>query len=84
LQFATPHFLTVPHLVAQSDLIAVVPAGLAARYRKSLALEVCKVPFRMPLFRMRLLWHQHSSTDPAHHWLRSQIQACFLPGALNH
>lgn len=70
----TPHFLTVPFLVAQSDLIAVVPAGLAAQFRKHLPLEVRKVPLLLPPFRMRLLWHEHAEDDPGHAWLRSQLR----------
>ena len=77
LQAATPHFLTVPYVVAESDLIAVVPAGLAARFRKKLPLEVRKSPLRLPPFHMRLLWHEHTAEDPAHDWLRSEILACF-------
>lgn len=77
LQVATPHLLSIPYLVSTSDAIAVVPEGLAARFKKFLTLQLCKVPFRMPLFRMRLLWHQRATADPAHQWLRSQIQASF-------
>jgi DNA-binding transcriptional LysR family regulator len=73
LQATTPHFLIAPYLVAGSDLIAVVPAGLGARFRKILPLEVRKVPLLLPPFRMRLLWHEHATDDPAHQWLRSQI-----------
>lgn len=74
---ATPHFLTVPYVVAESDLIAVVPAGLAARFRKRLPLEVRKSPLRLPPFRMRMLWHEHTAEDPADAWLRSEITECF-------
>jgi DNA-binding transcriptional LysR family regulator len=77
LQAATPHFLTVPYIVAESDLIAVVPAGLAARFRKKLPLDVRKSPLRLPPFHMRLLWHEHTAEDPGHAWLRSQILDCF-------
>jgi hypothetical protein len=35
LQSTSPHFLTVPYAVAESDLIACVPAGLARRFQKS-------------------------------------------------
>ena len=80
LQAATPHFLTVPHIVAESDLIAVVPAGLAARFRKKLPLDVRKSPLRLPPFHMRLLWHEHAANDPAHAWLRAEILACFRVG----
>lgn len=72
---ATPHFLTAGYLVAQSDLLAVVPAGLAAYFRKLVLLAVRPVPLELPLFRMRLLWHQRLSADAAYEWLRPQIAA---------
>ena len=77
LQASTPHFLVAPYLVAASDLIAVVPAGLATRFRATLRLAVRKVPLRMPRFRMRLLWFHDRADDPAHEWLRSEITGCF-------
>lgn len=84
LQAATPHFLTVPYVVAESDLIAVVPAGLAARFRKKLPLEVRKLPLRLPPFHLRLLWHEHTAEDPAHEWLRSEIIHCFRAVSRTH
>lgn len=70
---ATPQFLTLPFIVAQSDLIAVVPTRLAAYFRKTLPLEIRKVPLLLPTFRVRLLWHEHAEDDPAHKWLRAEI-----------
>jgi len=81
LQAATPHFLTVPFLVAKSDLIAVVPAGLAGQFRKVLPLEVRKLPLRLPPFRMRLLWHEHVEEDPGHRWLRTLLAQSFHAGS---
>jgi len=77
LQAATPHFLVIPYAVSACDLIAVVPAGLASRYRKFLPIEVRKVPLRMPRFHMRLLWHERGTDDPAHQWFRAEILKCF-------
>ena len=77
LQATTPHFLSVVSVVAESDLIAVVPAGLAARFRKSLRLEIRKLPVLLPTFHMRLLWYEHNSEDPGQQWLRTEIvQSC--------
>lgn len=73
---ALPDFLSVPNIVAQSDLIAVVPAGLAAHYGKTLPLDVRKVPIEFPRMTMRLLWHAHADADAAHRWLRSEILEC--------
>ena len=77
LRATTPHFVTAAHVVAESNLIAVVPAGLAANFRKSLRLEIRKVPVRMPPLHMRLLWHERASSDPGHQWLRSLIVSQF-------
>lgn len=75
LQVTTPNFLTLPFLVAKSDLIAVVPAGLAAHFRRFLPIEIRKVPLLLQSFRMRLLWHEHAEDDPAHKWLRRELRA---------
>lgn len=74
LQTATPHFLAAPFLVAESDLVAVVPAGLAMRARKSLPIEIRKVPFDLPPLRMRVLWHENVEEDPAHVWFIEQLR----------
>jgi DNA-binding transcriptional LysR family regulator len=83
LQATTPHFLSAVSVVAESDLIAVVPAGLATRFRKPLGLEIRKVPVMLPTFHMRLLWHEHNSEDPAQQWLRSEIVQASLAGRLS-
>jgi len=80
LHATTPHFLSTVSVVAESDLIAVVPAGLAARFRKSLRLEIRKLPVLLPTFHMRLLWFEHNSEDPGQQWLRSEIVQCCKAG----
>lgn len=77
LLVSTPHFLSAPQIVAGSDLIAVVPAGLAEIFRRTLPLEVRKVPLPLPPLRTRLLWHEHFDEEPAHRWLREEIKQCF-------
>ena len=72
----TPHFLAAACVVAQSDLIAVVPAGLAARFHRQFGLETRRSPVRLPTFHMRLLWNEHNAEDPALEWLRSEILGC--------
>jgi DNA-binding transcriptional LysR family regulator len=78
-----PDFLSVPYIVAQPDLIAVVPAGLAARYGKILPLDVRKAPIRFPRMTIRLLWHARADGESAHQWLRSEFLKCARTAALN-
>ena len=77
LAATTPHFLTAVHVVANSDLIATVPAGLAAHFRHDAGLAIRRSPLRLPTFYTRLLWSLHRSEDPALMWLRSEIAECF-------
>ncbi len=73
LQATAPHFLTVPYVVAGSDLIACVPARLAGRFRRLLPLVVREVPVPLPLFHARLVWHERNNEDPAQRWFREMI-----------
>lgn len=73
LSATTPHFLTVPHVVATSDLVACVPRGLAERFRKWLSIEIREMPVSLPPFHLRLAWHEHTHRDAGQQWLRGQI-----------
>lgn len=64
------NFLSVPFIVASSDLIATVPETLARRFSKQLKLQVFALPIAIPVFRWTMLWHEHIQADPAHTWLR--------------
>jgi DNA-binding transcriptional LysR family regulator len=79
LQATAPHFLTVPHIVARSDLIACVPAGLARRSRKELRLEIRKLPIALPPLHLRLAWHERTNRDPALEWFRSLVVQAAAP-----
>jgi DNA-binding transcriptional LysR family regulator len=73
-----PHFASVPFIVSASDLIATVPERLAQHFKKGLKLQVLPAPVPIPLFRMVMLWHERSHTDPAHRWLRDLVAEAAL------
>ncbi|MCX7890976.1 MAG: LysR substrate-binding domain-containing protein [Burkholderiales bacterium] len=66
-----PHFLLVPDIVAQSDLIATLPerVALAADGR----LHVLAPPVKLAGFTVAQVWHERTDEDPAHQWLRSVV-----------
>ena len=66
-----PSFLLAPGLVAASDLIALIPARLAARHED--VVDTFDPPFPSPGFSVDLLWHPRRQNDPAHVWLRSLV-----------
>ena len=74
LRLATPHFLTAIKAVAESDLIACVPEGLARAFERPLNLRIRRSPILFPTFVTRMVWASHSHEDAAHVWLREQIR----------
>ncbi|OIJ65488.1 LysR family transcriptional regulator [Streptomyces mangrovisoli] len=66
-------FLTLPHLVTDSDRIALMPRRLAAKYAFLVDLHAC--PFDAPELVETFWWHPSRTADPGHLWLRDQITA---------
>lgn len=64
------NYLTVPFSVAQSDLIATVPARLAAPFLALLPLRVLEPPIRLPRMRYAAYWHERNHKDSGHQWMR--------------
>lgn len=65
-----PHYLQALHVVAQSDLIAVIPERLIRAYAKPLGLELIAVPLDVGTFDEFLLHPAPSHADPGGMWLR--------------
>lgn len=74
LKRATPHFQVALKAVANSDMIACVPEGLAKEFSCSLGLAIRPLPIALPKFVTRMLWARLWQEDPAHAWLRSQVR----------
>lgn len=69
----SPHFASLPFIVAGTNLIATVPERMAKQFARQLKLQVLPVPVDLPAFRLTLLWHQRHHSDPAHRWLRQTL-----------
>ena len=72
-----PHFLSVPYLVAQSDLLVTVPDKLAQAAAAVHGLQVLPHPVDIPAFQVNLFWHRRVHQEPANQWLRQIIATHF-------
>lgn len=72
-----PYYLTLPHLVAELDVIAVVPISLAMAYRQNPAVQVVLPPFVPPTFIVSQHWHRRYHLDPRNQWLRQHFANLF-------
>jgi DNA-binding transcriptional LysR family regulator len=74
----TPHFLSVPMIVARSNLVATVPHALAHYFaRLSAELAVAVPPVDIAAHDLKQHWHCKYQNDPRNRWLRAQVTALF-------
>jgi len=64
-------FLFVPGIVAQSDLVALVPERLVRN--AAVMLDAVDCAFPVPGFSVSMLWHERHHGHPAQRWLRAMI-----------
>jgi DNA-binding transcriptional LysR family regulator len=70
---STPGFLIVPMIVANSDMIAVVPARIVREEQERL--QVLDPPIGVPGFELAMIWHDRTTTHPIQRWLRERFVA---------
>ncbi len=67
-----PHFNAIPPFVKGSDLIST---DTALMQQGPLAtLDCAPLPFACDPVSIYMVWHQRSTNDPAHRWLRARIE----------
>jgi DNA-binding transcriptional LysR family regulator len=71
IALSTPHFLTAPFILAQTDLVATLAHRVALTFAKDRKLKLLPLPFPMPAFSVFMRWHRSTETSPACQWLRS-------------
>jgi DNA-binding transcriptional LysR family regulator len=68
-----PGFAGIPAFIRGSALLATVPGALESGAMQGLA--HCAPPFDAPRMPMYMIWHLRHRHDPAHSWLRAELEA---------
>jgi DNA-binding transcriptional LysR family regulator len=68
-----PQWLVVPHVLKQTDLLAVMPGHLAATLADN-DLQMFDVPFKSEPFSWMMYWHRRYDQSNANRWLRDHVQ----------
>jgi DNA-binding transcriptional LysR family regulator len=64
-------FLSVPEIVAHSDIVALVPERLVRD--RGEALKTVECPFPVPGFSISMLWHERTHAHSGQRWVREVI-----------
>lgn len=70
-----PHWLLIPEILRETDLIAVISSKLAARFTAG-ALTVKPLPFFSAPFSWTIYWHRRNDNSIPQKWLRELIRTC--------
>ena len=68
-----PHFLSMPVMVQNSDMICTLPRRMAQLYENHFGLKSHSVPLRIPKFPVYLIWHESLEGDSGHQWFRKHL-----------
>jgi DNA-binding transcriptional LysR family regulator len=73
-----PSFLGIASIVANTDLLAIVPDRLAEVLLHSANVKILKPPIAFPVFAVKQHWHKRFHHDPGNRWLRNVVAELFL------
>ena len=68
-------FFTAGQVVANSDLLTVLPERFVPSTGIADELAIRPLPFDVPIVHVDLVWHRRHQAHAAHRWLRQQIAA---------
>jgi len=65
-----PGFHVLPPIIANSDLVAIIPSRLAAAFEGSLSIKALPIPVKFPTLDIQTYWHERYHNDPPNQWFR--------------
>jgi DNA-binding transcriptional LysR family regulator len=72
-----PHFLAVPNIICNTDLLCVVPRQLGQVYEAYGQVRIVALPVACGSFAVSQFWHKRFDSDQGNVWLRAQIRDLF-------
>ncbi len=72
-----PGLHVLPMIIANSDLMAIVPARLADAFAARIPIKVLPPPVALPSFDICIHWHERYHQDPAMRWMRRNFAQIF-------
>lgn len=70
-----PQFTVLPQLLADSDLVVILPSRVAELYAAQGGLRALPLPVAIAKFDVRLHWHARQDAVSSHRWLRDELIA---------
>jgi DNA-binding transcriptional LysR family regulator len=69
----SPHFLSIPMVIASTDLIVTLPQPVGEVFARIVDLQILQPPYPIPSFDIKQYWHRSQHADPGNRWLRALV-----------
>lgn len=77
LQLQTHHFLSIPFVVAATDVVVTIPEAVGEMFSQLAGIRTFRPPMSLPEFDIKQYWHRRQHNDVANRWLRGVTQTLF-------
>jgi len=74
---STPHFMSIPFIVASTDLLVTVPYAVGASFAQIANIRLIEPPFEIPKFDLKQHWHRKYHKDQTNMWIRGVVAKLF-------
>ena len=78
IALSVPHFLAIPLIIAESDLVVTVPYAVARSFAKLTELKLLRPPIQVPRADIRQHWHARFHHDETNKWIRGVVASLFV------
>lgn len=75
--YSVTKFWSFPNILANTDLVAILPVVFARYLQQYFPLDIFPMPFEYPEEQVYMTWKNNRTNDPSHQWLRNQIITTF-------
>lgn len=76
-KLVVPQFMVLPMVIASSDLLVIMPSGLAKAFSELVPIKILRPPVPLRPYDIRVYWHERFHQDPANRWLRRAVVGLF-------
>lgn len=77
IALSTASYLGVARIVAQTELLVIVPERLGNTFAAQENIKLLTPPFKLPSFAVKQHWHERFHADPGNRWLRRTFADLF-------
>ena len=74
---STPHFMSIPFIIASTDLLVTVPYAVGESFAKIADIRLIEPPLEIPQFDLKQHWHRKYHKEGANVWMRSVLVTLF-------